>query len=212
MVKSPRFHCRGCGFHPWWRTKIPRAGQRGQKKLKTKTKKKHKIAYQVWLKNCRTYFSLWPMDSISLIMKSTYHMHISCICSSSPCSLKAMVFRLFVGGRGADFQDSKHDQTTLPQCKAISIVIRQHHPALRWALTASSSCCLLAAHHPLRGVRSPSEFLLRLPSCRVAAQSSHSLAETGPWLAVGSTLCCVCFSPLSCTCQEVFTYLLIYIT
>ena len=27
MVKAPHFHCRGCGFDPWWGTKIPHAVQ-----------------------------------------------------------------------------------------------------------------------------------------------------------------------------------------
>lgn len=31
VVKTLRFHRRGRGFHPWWRTKFPQATQRGQK-------------------------------------------------------------------------------------------------------------------------------------------------------------------------------------
>ena len=35
VVKTPSFHCRGLGFDPWSRTKIPHAAQRGTAKQKS---------------------------------------------------------------------------------------------------------------------------------------------------------------------------------
>ena len=36
VVRTPHFHCRGHGFHPWRETKIPHAAQCSQKKKKSR--------------------------------------------------------------------------------------------------------------------------------------------------------------------------------